>query len=164
MQDDDDVLVSLDDEDSDSHFGQKKKSKSKQRPSGGIVFKEDTTSADYIIEQSITLCTFEADNSEIGDDFSQRGSKSKKASIIKEGRMPKLLKAEDVPEFDLVLHESAIANQQVTDSTKRTCGFCQRTMNQSKLIGPFVLSEDRGKENEADLSHEVYNDLSVPVE
>lgn len=163
---DNDMLDSAVDGESDSNFSRRKKT-SKGKKADANVFKVDTASPDYQIEILITTSSFALDNSEVGDDFSQRGSKSKRAAIVKEGRMPRLSKQDDVAEYDLVLHETGSKGCSAPSdgTTERACGFCQRVVDQDKFIGPFVLNEDRNQELEAELTaYEVYNDLMVPVE
>lgn len=64
------------------------------------------------------------------DNFSQRGSKTKKgAVIIKEGRMPDQA---NHSEDRYILTESDEAK------TGKLCHFCKRSQDSHQLIGPFI--------------------------
>ena len=72
------------------------------------------------------------------DNFSQRGSKSKKgAVIIKEGKMPH---HENTKGFDK-LDDDYILKQDINVVQDKICHFCKRSMDQHTFIGPFVKSK-----------------------
>lgn len=68
------------------------------------------------------------------DNFSQRGSKSKKgAVIIKEGRMPEPNHHQSEDKYVLVQSDAA--------KTGKVCHFCKKSQDSNSLIGPFVLKD-----------------------